>query len=162
MLPRVRNVPRTVSPNVPTIRDRFQTFSIPRRSWTITECRNAVPISHGRSATFSTGSHAQYPPHPRTLYDHRAPSTKPIVRKIQAVIVHRRVTRIHASLTRPVINAAIANANGTVNPMNPRYRNGGCAAISGWFCSNGSGPRPSSGAVARVANGVVGPSTRTR
>ena len=67
MLPRVRNVPRTVSANVPTISDRFQTFSIPRRSCTITECRNAVPISHGSSATFSTGSHAQYPPQPRTL-----------------------------------------------------------------------------------------------
>jgi hypothetical protein len=67
MLPRVRNVPRTVSANVPTIRDRFQTFSIPRRSCTNTECRKAVPSSHGRSATFSTGSHAQYPPQPRTL-----------------------------------------------------------------------------------------------
>ena len=43
MLPRVRNVPRTVSANVPTISDRFQTFSIPRRSCTSTECRNAVP-----------------------------------------------------------------------------------------------------------------------
>ena len=84
------------------------------------------------------------------------------MRKIQAEIVHRRVIRIHASLTRPVINAAIANANGTVNPMNPRYRNGGCAAINGWFCSSGSGPRPSGGAVASVANGVVGPRTRTR
>ncbi len=74
MLPRVRNVPRTVSANVPTISDRFQTFSIPRRSCTITECRNAVPVSHGSSATFSTGSHAQYPPHPSTPYDHSAPS----------------------------------------------------------------------------------------
>ena len=59
MLPRVRNVPNVVSANAPTISERFQTFSMPRRSWTITECRNAVAISHGSSATFSTGSHAQ-------------------------------------------------------------------------------------------------------
>ena len=37
----------------------FQTFSIPRFSWIITECRNAVPVSHGISEAFSTGSHAQ-------------------------------------------------------------------------------------------------------
>jgi hypothetical protein len=72
------------------------------------------------------------------------------------------VIRIQASLTRPVTSAAIANANGTVNPMNPRYRNGGCAAMSGWFCRSGSGPLPSGAAVASVANGVVGPRTSTR
>jgi hypothetical protein len=59
MLPRVRNVPKVVRANVPTTSDRFQTFSIPRRSWIITEWRNAVAASHGRRATFSTGSHAQ-------------------------------------------------------------------------------------------------------
>jgi hypothetical protein len=36
---RVRKVPRMVSENVATMRDRFQTRSIPRRSWTITEWR---------------------------------------------------------------------------------------------------------------------------
>ena len=44
---------------VPQIRLTFQTFSIPRFSWTITECRNAVPTSQGMSAAFSTGSHPQ-------------------------------------------------------------------------------------------------------
>ena len=39
--------------------DTFQVFSIPRRCWTMIECRNAVPVSHGISAAFSTGSHAQ-------------------------------------------------------------------------------------------------------
>jgi hypothetical protein len=72
------------------------------------------------------------------------------------------VTRIHASDSRPVISAAIANANGTENPMNPRYRNGGCTAISGWFCSSGNGPRPSGGATANAANGRVGPRTSSR
>ena len=56
---RVRNVPRIVSANVAHTSDRFQTRSIPRRSCTITECRKAVPVSHGRKLAFSTGSHAQ-------------------------------------------------------------------------------------------------------
>ena len=39
--------------------DTFQTFSIPRFSWTIAECRNAVPVSHGISEAFSTASQPQ-------------------------------------------------------------------------------------------------------
>ena len=42
----------------------FQTFSMPFFSCTITECRKAVAVSHGISAAFSTGSHAQKPPQP--------------------------------------------------------------------------------------------------
>ncbi len=42
----------------------FQTLSMPFFSCTITECRNAVAASHGISAALSTGSQAQYPPHP--------------------------------------------------------------------------------------------------
>ena len=56
---RVRNVPNSVSENVMMTSPMFQSFSIRRRSWTITECRNAVPVSHGMNAAFSTGSHAQ-------------------------------------------------------------------------------------------------------
>ena len=56
---RTRNVPRMLSTPVARISDAFQTFSIPRRSWIIAECRNAVPISHGSSDAFSTGSQAQ-------------------------------------------------------------------------------------------------------
>ena len=37
----------------------FQIFSMPRRSCTITEWRNAVATSQGMSAAFSTGSQAQ-------------------------------------------------------------------------------------------------------
>ena len=36
----------------------FQTFSIPRFSWIITEWRNAVAARNGIRAAFSTGSHA--------------------------------------------------------------------------------------------------------
>ena len=55
---RVRNVPKIESRNASATSTMFQTFSIPRFSWIITECRNAVAASHGISAAFSTGSHA--------------------------------------------------------------------------------------------------------
>jgi hypothetical protein len=56
---RVRNVPNWVREKVSTIRVRFQTRSIRRRSWIMTEWRKAVPVSQGMKAAFSTGSHAQ-------------------------------------------------------------------------------------------------------
>ena len=56
---RTRNVPRIASVPVARMSETFQTFSIPRFSWTIIECRNAVPVSHGSSEAFSTGSQAQ-------------------------------------------------------------------------------------------------------
>ena len=55
---RVRNVPKSDRPNASVTSSTFQTFSIPRFSWIITEWRNAVAASHGISAAFSTGSHA--------------------------------------------------------------------------------------------------------
>ena len=61
---RVRKVPKMTSAKVSVIKTRFQTFSIPRFSWIITECRKAVPVSQGMKEAFSTGSQAQYPPHP--------------------------------------------------------------------------------------------------
>ena len=56
---RTRNVPRIASMPVASTSETFQIFSIPRFSWIITECRNAVPVSHGISEAFSTGSQAQ-------------------------------------------------------------------------------------------------------
>ena len=44
----------------------------------------------------------------------------PIVRKPQATSVMRRVSASQPSPNRPVISAAIANMNGTVNPTYPR------------------------------------------
>ena len=52
-------MPRIASTPVASTSETFHTFSIPRFSWIITECRNAVPISHGISEAFSTGSQAQ-------------------------------------------------------------------------------------------------------
>ena len=60
MIPlRVRNVPRIASQKVAKISHIFQTFIMPRFSCIITECRKAVPVSHGSSEAFSTGSHPQ-------------------------------------------------------------------------------------------------------
>jgi hypothetical protein len=53
------NVPKMVRKKVTMTSVTFQTRSMLRRSWTITECRNAVAVNHGSSAAFSTGSHAQ-------------------------------------------------------------------------------------------------------
>src|SRR5216683_6723130 len=72
---RVRNVPRMQSRNVQKTSHTFQTFIMPRFSCIITECRNAVPVSHGSSEAFSTGSQPQYPPQPSTAYAQCAPST---------------------------------------------------------------------------------------
>ena len=56
---RVRKVPNIVRLNVRITSAMFQSFSIRRRSWILTECRKAVPVSQGMKAAFSTGSQAQ-------------------------------------------------------------------------------------------------------
>ena len=56
---RTRNVPTIASVPVVSISDTFQTFSIPRFSWIMIEWMNAVAVSHGIRAAFSTGSQAQ-------------------------------------------------------------------------------------------------------
>ena len=60
MMPlRVRNVPRIESQKVAKTSHMFHTFSMPRFSCIITECRKAVPASQGIREAFSTGSHPQ-------------------------------------------------------------------------------------------------------
>ena len=56
---RTRNVPSRHIAKVATISETFQVRSIPRFSWTMIECRKAVPSSHGISDAFSTGSQPQ-------------------------------------------------------------------------------------------------------
>src|SRR5207253_4795487 len=46
---RVMNVPKIDRSHDPMIRARFHFFNMPRFSWIITEWRNAVMVSHGRS-----------------------------------------------------------------------------------------------------------------
>src|ERR1043165_5816747 len=61
---RVMNVPKIVRKNVRMMRVTFQIFIIPRRSWIMIECRNAVAVSQGKKPAFSTGSQPQKPPQP--------------------------------------------------------------------------------------------------
>ncbi len=89
---------------------------MPRRAWTTEEWMKAVAMSQGMNEAFSTGSQAQYPPHPRTSYDHQPPRTMPAVRKPQATRVHERVLRSHSAPLAPTMRAAMAKANGTVMP----------------------------------------------
>ena len=56
---RTRKVPSSASVNVAQISETFHTFSMPRFSCTMIECRKAVPTSQGMSDAFSTGSQAQ-------------------------------------------------------------------------------------------------------
>src|SRR5580692_1943021 len=74
---RVSEVPRMHNMNVMKTSHTFQTRIIPRFSCMITECRKAVPVSHGINDAFSTGSHPQYPPQPSTAYAQCAPSRIP-------------------------------------------------------------------------------------
>src|SRR6185369_9772653 len=126
---RVMKVPKTVRKNVTMTSVTFQTRSMLRRSWTITECRNAVAVNHGSSAAFSTGSHAQYPPQPSSSYAQIMPRNNPIDRNSQANIVQRRTARSHESSRSPVISAAMPNANGIVMPTKPMYSDGGWIAM---------------------------------
>src|SRR5207302_1146888 len=109
---RVRNVPRMHSMNVVKMSHTFHIFNMPRFSCIITECRNAVPVNHGSREAFSTGSHPQYPPHPRTEYAQCAPRTMPMLKKSQATIVQPRVTWIHLSPGYFMISAPSAKAKG--------------------------------------------------
>ena len=125
--------------------DAFQIFSIPRRSWIMIEWMNAVPVSHGMSDAFSTGSQAQYPPQPSSEYDQRAPSRMPMPRASHAPRAKRRVERIHSASTRRVMSAPTANAKGTAKSVYPEYSIGGWIIMLGWRRS-GLSPVPSSGA----------------
>src|ERR1700722_8093608 len=93
---RVRNVPKIVRKNVRHTRHTFQTFKSPRRSWIMTECTNALAVSKGKNAAFSTGSHPQYPPQPSTSYAQSAPRVLPMAKNIHAKSVHLRHAMIHS------------------------------------------------------------------
>ncbi len=57
------------------------------------------------------------------------PRPRPNVRNIQPTIVQRRTARSHESSRKPVINAAIPNANGIVIATKPMYSDGGWIAM---------------------------------
>src|SRR5437016_14420902 len=85
---RVMKVPRMHSRNVVNTSHTFHTFIIPRFSCIITECRNAVPVSHGSKEEFSTGSHPHYTPHPSNEYAQCSLSNITMVLNIHVNIFH--------------------------------------------------------------------------
>ena len=56
---RVSVVPKMQRKNVAETSTMFQIFIMPFFSCIMTECRNAVAVSHGSSDAFSTGSQPQ-------------------------------------------------------------------------------------------------------
>jgi len=64
---RVSSVPKMQSRKVEKRSQIFHVFIIPRFSCIMVECRKAVPVSHGISDAFSTGSQPQYPPIPARI-----------------------------------------------------------------------------------------------
>src|SRR6266550_1054765 len=117
---RVMNVPKIDRRKADTTSVTFHFLSIPRFSCTMIECRNAVLTSHGSSDAFSTGSQAQYPPHPSSTYAHHMPSTIPTVLKNHANNAHRLTAASHSASSLRVSSAAMANANGIDVPTYPR------------------------------------------
>src|SRR5690242_2787186 len=114
---RVMNVPKIDNSQAPMISPRFHFLSMPRFSWIITECRNAVITSHGRSDAFSTGSHTQYPPQPSSTYAHHNPRQMPIDRNSQNSSDHLQKATSQSASSFLLSSAAIANANGIVIEM---------------------------------------------
>ena len=67
----------------------------PRRSWTRTECKYAVPQSHGGPRRSRPGYQPQKPPTRAPGTTTTAPSTMPTERNIDATSVHRRHSTCH-------------------------------------------------------------------
>ena len=95
------NVPKMVRKNVMMTSDKFHVFIVPRCSWMIAECRNAVAVNHGISPAFSTGSHAQYPPQPSSSYAQRPPRIRPSERNPKQISIHTRTEPSHVFALRP-------------------------------------------------------------
>ena len=86
---------------------------------------NAVSTNQGMSATSSIGSQLQYPPQPRIVYAHHAPSKMPTPRMPHMMMAKTRAMSTQSSPYSPEINAPEANANGMVMPTNPDMISGG-------------------------------------
>jgi hypothetical protein len=81
-------------------------------------CNATVTASHGSSAAFSTGSHAQYPPHPSSAYAQCAPSTMPRPSNAHEHTSHGWI-RDHRSRSSPTADDPRASAAGTIKTVRP-------------------------------------------
>ena len=127
---RVMNVPKIVRKNVTMTSETFQTFSMPRRSCTITECRNAVAGEPRQQAGVldripaPVAAPAQFLVRPERAEREADRQKQPR---------HHRPARgpraASESSSWPVASAAMPNANGIVMPTKPRYSIGGWIAM---------------------------------
>jgi len=81
-------------------------------------CNATVTANHGSSAAFSTGSHAQYPPHPSSAYAQCAPSTMPRPSNAHEHTSHGWM-RDHRSRSSPTAGSPRASAAGTTKTVRP-------------------------------------------
>lgn len=81
-------------------------------------CSATVTASHGSRAAFSTGSHAQYPPHPSSAYAQCAPSTMPRPSNAHEQTSHGWM-RDHRGRSSPIAGSPSASAAGTTRTVRP-------------------------------------------
>ena len=101
----VKNTVTKVSRIISSLAKLFPIFDIGPK-W-----KYAVRASQGRREAVSTGSQAQYPPHPRTSYAHTPPIAIPIVSSSQAAW---RESLRASPASSPVFIFASVNANARI------------------------------------------------
>ena len=136
------------------IRAIFHTLNMPRLFCTIIECTKAVSTSHGIKPAFSTGSHAQNPPHPSIVYAHQPPSSRPEPRMPQETRAHVLPVSTHSSPVLPASKEPMAKAKGMETVTSPVINMGGWTNMPGWV-RRGFIPRPSGTATAVVSKGLA-------
>ncbi len=156
----VRKVPRKQETRVRAIKNRLNLGRAFCLRPMIAVCMNAVAVSQGIREAFSTGSQAQYPPHPSSMYDHHAPRIIPAVRVIQAKRSQLRVIFIQWN-SCPCSQEEKARQQGTLNPAYPINKRGGWNIIPG-FCKRGFRPLPLPGTGSSRTKGLLGPVSMSR
>ena len=105
---RVMKVPSTTNTNVAVAANMLQRLKQPRLRYTVKLWIMAMAVSQLMRLAFSTASHAQNPPQPRTTYAQTAPSAMPMVRKMKLNTAIRSESSTHRAEVSPVMRAASA------------------------------------------------------
>ena len=153
--PRLMNMPICARVKATMMITMFHIRNMPWRRWTMIECMKAVIASQGISAEFSTGSQAQYPPHPRIVYAHHEPRSSPSVRISHETMPHIRPRSTHSSRPpRPASIAPTAMLKGIATATSPVIWTGGWMNMPKWT-SSGLIPAPSAGVTGRRSSGLA-------
>ena len=102
------NVPSTTKMNVMVAANMLQRLKMPRLRYIVKLWIIATQVSQLMRLAFSTASHAQKPPQPRTTYAHTAPSPMPIDRKMKPNTARRSHSSTQRAERSPVMSAAMA------------------------------------------------------